>query len=273
MLAEIVDRVVVVGGPGEGKSTVGQYLAQLHRATLLTRVDKIALSPQYYPEFPRIPIRVILKDYGQWLATASSSEPSSASLDKYICEQIEAATSRPIDTLSLHKLISDNPTLLILDGLDEVTDTSLKKLLVERLAEFTERCKEALKANLQILATTRPTGYTEQFDPRKYLHLSLLKLEPKQVREYIGGGIKWSMHHHYFSAALRVSPPAFSIRAFPVAAHWAYRRSRPSQVDSTGKGRFLSESIGGAGRWCSRCYRAATASAGRRRTPECRWLR
>jgi len=33
------------------------------------------------------------------------------------------------------------------------------------------------------------------------------------------GGIKWSMHHHYFSAALRVSPPAFSIRAFPVAAH------------------------------------------------------
>ena len=33
------------------------------------------------------------------------------------------------------------------------------------------------------------------------------------------GGIKWSMHHHYFSAALRVSPPAFSIPAFLVAAH------------------------------------------------------
>jgi hypothetical protein len=33
------------------------------------------------------------------------------------------------------------------------------------------------------------------------------------------GGIRWSMHHHCSSTALRVSPPAFSIPAFLVAAH------------------------------------------------------
>ena len=94
-------------------------------------------------------------------------------------------TSRDILPAQLHQVIKDNPTLLILDGLDEVTDLALRKTLLTRINEFTGRCTTVLKADLQILASTRPTGYVEQFDERSFLHLHLVKLNPAQVRRYV----------------------------------------------------------------------------------------
>ncbi|MEU7589870.1 hypothetical protein AB0A95_26660 [Micromonospora sp. NPDC049230] len=185
MLSEDCGRMVLVGGPGEGKSTLGQYLAQLHRATLLRSVSEIALNEGYIPALPRIPFRVILKDYGQWIAQRPSMDPSQGALDKYICDHIESATSRKISPAELHEVAGQNPILLVLDGLDEVTDTALKKNLLEKITEFTDRCEKVLGADLQVLATTRPTGYSDQFDPRKYLHLRLLKLQPTQVADYV----------------------------------------------------------------------------------------
>jgi hypothetical protein len=185
MLAEAANRAVLVGGPGEGKSTLGQYLAQLHRAVLLNRIEDVALSEHYVPLIPRLPLRVVLRDYGQWLARRLNGDPAAGVLDQYICEQIELVTGRSINVTELHDVVAKNPILLILDGLDEVTNVGLKKTLLDRLSEFTDRCDEVLGADMQILATTRPIGYVEQFDPRRYAHLRLVKLEPDQVRGYV----------------------------------------------------------------------------------------
>lgn len=185
MLSTDASKVVLLGGPGEGKSTLGQYLAQLHRATLLQCVGEIAINDAYIPSLPRIPLRVILKDYGQWIAGSGPHDQGHGSLDRYICEQIEGVTSRSITPNQLHEIVERNPTLLILDGLDEVTDSSLRKTLLERIREFADRCEKVLQADLQVLATTRPTGYAEQFNPNNYLHLRLLKLAPSQVTSYV----------------------------------------------------------------------------------------
>jgi hypothetical protein len=69
--------------------------------------------------------------------------------------------------------------------LDEVTDPALKKDLTERAEEFVARATKILRADLQVLATTRPTGYNEQFNPETYVHLNLVDLEPEQVRSYV----------------------------------------------------------------------------------------
>ncbi|NES03478.1 MAG: hypothetical protein F6K22_11860 [Okeania sp. SIO2F4] len=55
------NKVVIIGGPGQGKSTLGQQLAQVHRAKYLNReyefTEKI--------EVKRIPFRVVLKYFAQ----------------------------------------------------------------------------------------------------------------------------------------------------------------------------------------------------------------
>ncbi len=184
LLSDRLDRVVLIGGPGEGKSTIGQYLAQLHRANLLGRVRDVALTDEYLPVLPRMPIRVIPRDFGQWLAERHEESTNSDSLDEYIVGHVRKVSSREITTQELHRVIRENPILLILDGLDEVTDQSLRKVLLQRLSEFVSRCESIFKANLQMLATTRPTGYAEQFDPTRYLHLQLVGLQSDQVRSY-----------------------------------------------------------------------------------------
>jgi len=186
LLSEAGRRVVLIGGPGEGKSTLGQYLAQLHRATLLNRIGDIVIAPDYIPATPRIPLRVTLRDFGQWLANIRTSDESNhGTLEEYICFDIQRTTSRTISPNDLHNIIRGNPTLLILDGLDEVTDLSLRKVLLSRLSEFTGRCDTVIKADVQILASTRPTSYIEQFDPHNFLHLRLTKLKPEQVMAYV----------------------------------------------------------------------------------------
>lgn len=180
-------RVVLIGGPGEGKSTAGQYLAQLHRAQLLGEIKDVAISEAYYPSLPRLPFRVILRDFGQWLSESHDTGGSNrnGTLDEFICDQIERVSARNISADTLHEVLRKNPILLILDGLDEITDPELKKNVTDRADEFVTRCEKILKADLQVLATTRPTGYNDQFSPDTFVHLTLTDLEPEQVRNYV----------------------------------------------------------------------------------------
>lgn len=184
-----LDRVVVVGGPGEGKSTLGQYLSQIHRATLLGKAEDVAVSADYIPDIPRLPFRVVLRDFAQWLAGHSSDSGESDSLDTYISIQVARTSSRQFSERDLHEVLRSNPALLVLDGLDEVTDATVRKRLIARLSEFVERAEDTLRADVQVIATTRPTGYNDQFDPKTFIHFRLGKLRAEQVREY---SVKWA---------------------------------------------------------------------------------
>lgn len=183
-------RVVLVGGPGEGKSTAGQYLAQLHRAKILGSASDIAISEAYIPKDPRLPYRIILREFAQWIADQPGSKiESNGSLDEYICHHVFRTTSRRISTEALHHIFKTNPTLLILDGLDEVTDPTLKRAVTDNAEDFVARMSNVLTCDMQVLATTRPTGYNDQYNPEDYVHIVLENLEPTQIRAYVS---RWS---------------------------------------------------------------------------------
>ena len=182
MLSEKFPRMVLIGGPGEGKSTLGQYLAQMHRATLLNRrheldEDKLDLTPLV----ARIPFRINLKDYAQWLSSAGNND----GLEFYICEQVKGRSSTSVSPDEIQEIFHRNPCLLILDGLDEVTDPGLQDKMLDRISEFLDRCEHVLEADLHVLATSRPASYSDQFDSSRFIHLQLVRLKPEKVLEYV----------------------------------------------------------------------------------------
>lgn len=61
-------KLVVEGGPGQGKSTITQYICQVHRARLLNRkweIEKIPIKVRNMPL--QIPFKIDLRDFASWL--------------------------------------------------------------------------------------------------------------------------------------------------------------------------------------------------------------
>ncbi len=189
LLKESSSKIVIIGGPGQGKSTLGQFLAQVHRAILLNCEEELHRDTRsktrkrksFRPKTVRMPFRIVLKYFAQWLTDG----PSLESVEAYLAEQIAKGASRPGEVSASHvqEILRCRPALIIFDGLDEVMDPDLRARMIGRIEEFLARAEE-LGANLQVLATSRPTGYSGQFNPQEYWHLELQPMSPEKVREY-----------------------------------------------------------------------------------------
>jgi hypothetical protein len=173
LLAEHWPKVAVIGGPGQGKSTLGQHLAQIHRAKLLGEPF------EFEPQTARIPFRIVLKYFAQWLA----DEPPLDNLESYLASIVEKKSGRAVSTENIQIIFQCCPCILILDGLDEVISPELRGRMLARIREFLRRL-ERLDANLTVMATSRPTGYEGQFSPEQFWHLELLPLSPDKVSAF-----------------------------------------------------------------------------------------
>lgn len=178
LLQELHSKIVIIGGPGQGKSTSGQQLAQIHRAKLLNE----DYDDRYQPETIRIPFQVVLKDFAQWLA----DEPEIDALDSYLAERVSKLAKCPGDIRpqDIQEIFSKRNCLLLLDGLDEVVEPKLKKQMLNRIQDFLADRESSTENNILVVATSRPNGYDNQFDPEQFVHLELEFLSEEKVTEY-----------------------------------------------------------------------------------------
>ena len=182
LLTSNLPQVVLIGGPGQGKSTLSQFIAQIHRAYLLHKIDSLDqyMDQDFSPLFIRIPFRVSLKDYAQWIVDSEGSH----TLESYLASFVQEGASRSISSEQIQYILRDNPCLIILDGLDEVSDSDLRREILNEIQQFLGRSKDVLNSDLQLIATSRPTGYLDQFDPSAFLHIVLVPMESSKVLEY-----------------------------------------------------------------------------------------
>ncbi len=184
---------VLVGGPGQGKTTVGQLLCQIYRANLIGDLDSIgpqaaavvttlrqhlAASGLPTPVNKRWPIRLDLSGYADVLGGTPTT-----SVLRYIASQISDRGAETITAGQLKTWLGSWPWLLVLDGFDEVVAPQVREAMIDRIAEFFIDAA-SVDADLMVIATTRPQGYSAEFSPDQYQHLQLMPLTSEQAEAF-----------------------------------------------------------------------------------------
>lgn len=163
---------ILLGGPGQGKSTVLQYVCQFHRARWLGEsgygADQTELVRHQAVE--RFPIRVDLRKYAQWAQEPDPTvrkknkkgrprpvdHPPLRGLETYIIEQIDQQSG--VHDFTRHDFVAvlaTKPVLVALDGLDEVANIEIRTAVVDEIAAVRGRLR-ADAADLLVLLATRP---------------------------------------------------------------------------------------------------------------------
>jgi hypothetical protein len=183
--------VFLVGVPGQGKSTLGQYLSQIHRAAILpSGMLGNRKPPGVEVADPKLPLRVDLSDYASWLSGQNPfgdddyrrpfrrRSKGQRSLERFLADFCSAHSGgRQVSVEEVQSLLARYPVLLVLDGLDEVPDPDLRSIVVEEINLAATRM--GARGNLrsfQVLVTARPNA-SGLAEPDEDLFQTLL-LEP-----------------------------------------------------------------------------------------------
>jgi hypothetical protein len=196
-IAKQASCVVLEGGPGQGKSTLGQYICQVHRMTVLNDY-KIANVPEAYrPSSVRLPVKVDLREYATWLSgrnpfavDRNEKRPhgSNKSLEAFIAALIsDRSGGLAFDTNDLSAIAQKSALIVVLDGLDEVADVALRNEVVKEISAATRRLRDSA-ASLQVVVTTRPSALAEvsNFPTRLFDSWTLARLTRPLIIEYAG---------------------------------------------------------------------------------------
>lgn len=183
-------RIVLIGGPGQGKSTLGQFICQIFRASIISQRPSHTLSPETHAALsliqehcegedingevvPRFPFRLSLSDFA--IALSESSDTGVNSVFAYLVRQIARRTDKHIDPVDLQRFLGHYPSAIVFDGLDEVPASSNRNQVLGAIRDFWVDAAR-LHADILCIATTRPQGYNEDFSPRYYSHCRLTEL-------------------------------------------------------------------------------------------------
>lgn len=190
--------VVLLGGPGQGKSTVSKFAVQLHRAELLSRGQIFKNDPntrELVPEIltharnedidavgTRYPVHVSLPRFADEFQQAATTGKK-LSLLAFIAEQIAQDADTEVDRHALRQWLQDYPWIVFLDGLDEVPPSGARKPVVEAINGFLTEIA-SLPADVLVIVTTRPQGFNNDLSNDVWDHWHLIDLEPKRALTY-----------------------------------------------------------------------------------------
>ena len=156
-LAERLDRTVLVGDPGAGKTTATNVLTN------------------YFASDPlrRIPFLVTLRDY-------AAMQPIEHSVTAYIAQTLETLYQCAAPESLVEGLLITGRALVIFDGLDELLDVTRRRDVSERVEQF---CSAYPLAS--VLVTSRVVGYDQaRLDDEQFSCYRLGGFGDEQVAEY-----------------------------------------------------------------------------------------
>ncbi|MFD9280855.1 NACHT domain-containing protein [Streptomyces mirabilis] len=164
-----VNRLVVLGDPGGGKTTLALKLTIDVARGLGTGSTLQA------------PLRIVLREY------AAHYKSNQESIVEYLEKQCKADYATPAPEGAIEYLLLNGRAVVIFDGLDELTDTSLRVAIVDAVEAFTHSYPTA-----PILVTSRRVGYEmAPLDESLFTVSNLAPFNQAQQRQYVS---KWFAH-------------------------------------------------------------------------------
>lgn len=186
--------IVILGNAGQGKSTLCQYICQIYRSVLLRRYAPDESDAQHFYEMnneasgfklscERFPVLVNLKKYASWIRCQPCDH--SCSVITYILSLLAGQTKTEIRVQDFRRLLSGYSWIFFFDGLDEVPESSNRGELLKQIQEFLD--KDLVNANCDslVICTSRPQGYDEAFDSKRFRHFALSDMSKELCIEYI----------------------------------------------------------------------------------------
>lgn len=188
------DRVVVLGGPGSGKSTLTRLLCQVYRVALVRKTAGARVTRQVAegasrireafdaadmpnPTLHRLPVRVVLSTFADEVNASTK-----LTLLQHIVDLINHRGSNPISVSDATRLLTAWPLLVVLDGMDEVASAENRHEVTTRIADFLTEMA-ALQVDVLTVCTSRPIGF-ERDDEIDYQELHLTPLTTNDAMYY-----------------------------------------------------------------------------------------
>ena len=158
-------RAVLLGDPGSGKTTVTRYVAWALAAGDYREVGEAIRG--------RLPVLVRLASYGK----ALEADRELTLLDYVGSQLMPRVAFGPM----LRAAVEAGECLMILDGLDEVTDPDLRGDVALRIQALVNR-----NAGNRFLVTSRIVGYDHTPLTREYQHATLQELDDDDRKRFVG---------------------------------------------------------------------------------------
>jgi hypothetical protein len=184
----------IKGGPGQGKSTSTQFIAQVQRAAIILSDSTLSVTPSQrelaneikeravlddiWPLAPRLPVTIELRDFAQWLGARDAND--STRMLVYIVNKISKSIGHNVAIGTFKSSLSHGRWLFVFDGLDEVPG-DVKDAVASEVRFFSENLVVGAKSDALIVCTSRPQGYSGQFETMTRTVVDLSKLNSDQA--------------------------------------------------------------------------------------------
>jgi hypothetical protein len=186
--------LIIAGAPGNGKTTISKFFVQIFRAAILEGATELSEDHRQLingtrealkrfhrvlPKHRRWPIRI---DLGEYVDEGGLNEDST--LLRWIAYKISKRSNRgAITAPALESWMDQWPWLVVIDGLDEVTEPTIRKRLIAQVTTFVNDA-EGDNRDVLVVLTTRPLGYTEDIAPTQFQRVDLADLGVEEAVLY-----------------------------------------------------------------------------------------
>ncbi|NTW33179.1 MAG: NACHT domain-containing protein, partial [Bacteroidetes bacterium] len=198
-----INRMVLEGAPGQGKSTISQYICQVYRAKLLMKSYDLSRLPDEFKNIGvKIPFKVDLRDVASWIEKKNPYQNGlndeyftsivSNSLESFLLGHIVYHSKiSDMDYGDLLDIFKNSAVLVVFDGFDEIADLNIRREVVDLINKGVSRLLENSK-EMQVLITSRPAALSDSnsFSEKLYPHYELMDMNSFLIKEYVSKWVK-----------------------------------------------------------------------------------